>query len=412
MKRLLSIWVALLLAGLSSVYAEKVVLQIKVENPRDIQQTAQIHSCLPSEIRPNDILNSQGLGVLYDIKKKTYAVHQKIELDPYEKRTYDITLKDVWQIPDKTLADLNNHAEALFRKLKRDTSDSQKLISSIRKAQNANHISRVKANTHITAYRENLTTLNRVKTALSQYENELIKKGKDPGRITHGLTKYQYPEYATSKTSIIQIKVTNTSPTSSRKVPIHRELPEEILPNDIISTDGLEIRVDQAKGVCYLYKDFVELEANASASFDIRIKDKWDIQDQHIKALKAETHELLTGIQFWRRYPSVEEELKTIDTRLDAISNADKPTEFSAAYIAFFRDQTAALSDTALALTRIKNIPFPSGGLGTPTQPPSRSTTWMIIYIILAMLAIASIIALSGCRLRDTQLQDGISCNI
>lgn len=409
MKRLILVCFISLITGTYTSYAGKITFQISAKNPRNIKQPARIHSFLPVEVRPSDILDSQGLDIIYDVKRKIYAVHQDIELNPNENRTFDVAIKDIWQIPDELLTSLAGHAENLSSRLRKDTSDVQITIDDICARQNANTVPRVSAGKHIAAYRENMALLEKARSRLIRYENELIQNGKDPGQIVHAVTtiwpeKYNPADTIQTKTALIQIQVINTSPESARQLSIRRDLPHEILPDDVIDTDGLAIRTDYEKGLYYLHKEPVDLEPDSSVVFNVRIRDKWDIHDAKIKQLKSETAELLASIRFWRRYPSVEKALEEIQTRLTEISTAGKPTEFNEAYIAFFRNQGKEIDCEALAIERIKTIQFPSGSIGTLEPPPTRNTTWMIIYIILALLGISSLIVLSGCRLSQPQI--------
>ena len=101
----------------TSAYAD-VILKIVATNPLDRKQIAKINSCLPEEVRPSDIIDTDGLSIVYDIQNETYGVAGSVVLNPKEERTLSVTLKDVWTVPvGHELRSLTAHAESLISRV-------------------------------------------------------------------------------------------------------------------------------------------------------------------------------------------------------------------------------------------------------------------------------------------------------
>ncbi|MDD5441774.1 MAG: hypothetical protein PHZ27_06185, partial [Candidatus Omnitrophica bacterium] len=76
-----------------------VTINIVVVNPSgDEEKTIPVKQYLPAEITKEDIIDSNGLDIDYDVHEAKYFLYGKPKLAPKESMKYRVVLKDVWNI--------------------------------------------------------------------------------------------------------------------------------------------------------------------------------------------------------------------------------------------------------------------------------------------------------------------------
>ena len=92
-------------------------------------------------------------------------------------------------------------------------------------------------------------------------------------------------------------------------------------------------------------------------------------------------------------------EADSIVKRFREVKARQAPAELTEAYIAFFREQTAHLDDIEGLIMRLEELMKPrksqqiiKATVLEKIEPPSRRSTWIIVYIILGFLALISIL--------------------
>ncbi len=420
-----------LLVGMAlSADAGKVTLLIMATNPRREAQSCEIKSNLPAGIGTNDIINIGDLELKYDIHNDRYYVYKKVDLGAAgsgnEHAEYRIDLKDIWLIPEEEIEIMDAQAKALADMLVASPHEetAQGLLSfikeklaGVRTMQEENLVGKVDVMKHIRMYQACAEDLDRVKHDVGLMENLVLSTGKDPGQLIGKVKDIPKPdrdfvlpedEY---KTALIVIKVENTSPTETRVIPnnttpaLRRSLPAEIKPRDVLNQDelkalGMEVRTDMDKGISYLYVTKLEIPPLGSPGnpkvFNVKIRDKWNVNGPRIKSLQGRSELLLGQVQAARTtVPSVEALVRKITERLAAIETEEHPTELNSKYVAFFRDQSTRLDVVEEQLNRILSALKPMSSntkLGFKAKPPSMKSTWMIIYIVLGFLALVSLL--------------------
>lgn len=419
MRRILSIVLFLVLAALP-VKAEKVVLWIQATNPLESRsQTVQIKSNLPAGIVAGDVVNLDGLELGYDIKNDVYFVHKEIELGAKgsgsENAEFRIEIKDIWVVPEEELNSLQQQAismgDLLVGTPQEETAGGlkklvQEKIDSIRDLQAKNAVGKTTAINHIRAYEQNSEELERLQILVGRMENLVLSVGKDPVKLIGREKEVPKPDrdfvLTEYKTATIRITVVNTSSNETRVIPnsttpaLRRDLPQEIKPKDVIDAGGLEVRTDLQSGVCYLYKDKIEIPPAEEVVFTVKIYDKWNVNEPRMKSLKERAADLMLQVQGAKtRVETVENSVQQIITDIDAIAAETGPTELNDKYVAFYREQTKRLDVVEEKMNRIKAALKPmqrTTKVGFDVKPPSMKTTWMIIYIILGFLALVSLL--------------------
>lgn len=403
--------VALLLAACAlPALADMVVLRIRAGNPIETPQKVRIKSNLPARVSTNDIVNLSGLELGYDVKNDTYYVHKEVELGPNEVTIFDVEITDIWVVNEEELRALVKRTGGLVKMLAETVylesaqslqADISKSVESIRAHQAKKRIRLgVTPIQHIRAYETNLKVLTRVRKDVGRVENLVLASGQDPGALI-GAARDAPPPRAPKiapedyKQALIRITVRNTSPTESRRININRELPEEITAADVIDGGGLEVGTDSKRSIAYVFKKDVQIGPNEMLTFDVKVRDKWNINLPRAALLRARITTIIGQIGEKDQYKSVDETLQGLLADLAKIKNESGPQKLSSAYVAFYRDQAIRLDGIEQKVHRIEAALRPVEKRvrrGFRIQPPSLKTTWLIIYVILGFLAIVSLL--------------------
>jgi len=407
---LLSCALAGWLLGLLPASATKVVLRIRAGNPIEEPQTVAIKSPLPDRVTTNDIISLGGLELGYDVKSEKYYVHGQVELGPREIQIYDVEIEDIWRIPEDQLTRMEARSAGLVEMLTETEYHDDALalqqdirigIQGIREHQAENRIRPgVPPLQHIRAYEANLEVLERVEKDVGRVENLVLGAGLDPGGLigaARDAAPPRPPEIPAEayRPVVIRITVRNTSPTETRRIPFSRDLPEEIAPADVLDADGLDVEVDSKRGVTVVTKKNLEIGPNETLTFNVRIRDKWNVNVQRIDALRERVQAMLGQIGEKEQYASVDAELQRLLAELDRIRRETGPETLNSEYVAFYREQGGRVDEVEHVVHRIEEALRPVDKRvkkGFRIQAPSLKTTWLIIYIILGFLALLSLL--------------------
>lgn len=392
--------------------AAKIVMRVQAGNPIDKEQHVEVKQNLPAGVRTNNILSLGGLDLGYDIKNDMYYVHRDLTLGPKQVMIFDVEMEDRWSIPDDDLKALRAHTRQMVGLLN-DRPPYQTAaaleqgidenLDQIVQLQKDNAIGPgVTALAHIRANASNLETLKRVKVDVGRIENLVIGSGQDPGGVLGVDQLGDKPERllqapaAYTKTAVIQITVENTSPTRRREgILIRQDLPAEIREQDVVDAGGLDLATDPERGVAYVHKQGLDLEPHSQKTFNVVIRDKWNINEPRIASLHATAEDLLKRITATARYASLEAAVRQLQTALDAVAQVKGPETVDAQYVAFYRNQSSELDEIETQMNRLVMALSQIGQttrVGFPQKAPSARTTWLIIYIILGFLAVMSVI--------------------
>jgi len=398
-----------LLSSSATSHASQLLLRIKAVNPIEKSQPVKIRSNLPQGVKPEDVIELDGLEIAYDVQNDIYYVHKEVPLGPKAVEVFDVTIKDIWVLSDSLLEKLEQRARILVAMLVAEESyDSANAlrrqvddgIQRIREHQAANMIKPgVLPIQHIAAHEANLKTLGRIKRDVGHIENLVLATGQDPGALVGDdesalriRRDVGFPEYGTA---VIQVSVENTSPTETRPIDVKHYLPQEVAPDDILNAGGLSIATDPESGLSYVYIDDITLEPRQIQVFDVTIRDKWNVNTPRLNSLRNNASNLLSRITEKQMFESIETSLVGIISDLSRIQGEKGPETLSPEYVAFYRDQANRLDDLETRINRVQAALIPieeTQRLGFDLEPPSMRTTWLVIWIILVFLAFLSLL--------------------
>jgi len=155
-----------------------VVLKTMVVNPSQTRtQTTTLKAYLPSEVKPEDVIEIGDLELDYDINEGLYYVYKVVELAPGESVVREIRLRDIWIISQSELESFSEKARELVESLKKsayfktavslseDINDKQEgIIKTQLNATNA------LPQTRIGVYRANMKKLEAIKANVAELE--------------------------------------------------------------------------------------------------------------------------------------------------------------------------------------------------------------------------------------------------
>ena len=394
----------------ASLHAAVITLKIRAINPsRAEKQKTEVKRSLPKGVKPEDVVNADGLDVSYDVTTKTYCVQKEVELEPGKDRVFDVVIKDIWEIPEATLQELSSHASKLAEAMKgsdkADTAGSLKSVidegvKAVQARQAANAVGTVKPVDHIRAYESNMEALDRIRKDVGMLENLVIVVGKDPESIL-GLPRIPPPEEsgnmgATGSVVTIHFKITNPSLTEKRKVPLKRDLPAEVKTPDVVDAGGLQVGFDTARNVGYVYLEDIELAPQESKVFDVKVRDPWAGLADRLPKLEGRAQDILKITADMESYKAVDAQARAILKDLGDLKGRKGPEGISPQYVAFARQQAEDVRGLETRLQRLEEIfqprekPIKAGIPVMDVPRPDKRTTWVLIYIILGFLGVFS----------------------
>ena len=401
--------IACLLACLPAT-AAVITLKIRAINPSQVEKKkVTIRQTLPQMAKPGDVVNAGELEVSYDVATQAYVVGKEIELAPAEVRTFDVVIKDIWELPESDVRQLSDQAAKLTRSLKgtdkgETAAGLQSVIDGGVKAildkQASASVGLVKPVDHIRVYEANREALVQIRKDMGVLENLAIAAGQDLDAVL-GLPKVIPPvatlTSATGDVVVLHIKITNPSLTQKRTTPLKHDLPAEIKSTDVVDAAGLQISFDGGRNLCYAYAEGVELGPQESKVFDVKIRDPWSGAVDRLPAVARRCEGILAIIKDKETYKAVDSQAHDILKAVDEVKSRKGPSSVNQDYVAFARDRATAVHELETRVQRLEEIFQPNEKpvrYGVPVMEiprPDKRTTWILIYIILAFLGVFSV---------------------
>ncbi len=391
-----------------AAWAARLILKIQAANPSDHVQPVEIRTSLPERITTNDIINLAGLNLGYDVKSDTYYVYGTLELRPREIAVREVELIDIWRLDEddlRGLAVLADRIGAMLATTPHVTEAAetrnkvQEGVTAILTRQAEARISLVAPVVHIQAYETNLKALQVVKQHVGRMENLALASGLNPGDRLIGddraaaapRREVHLPEAYGE--AVVKITVQNTSPTLRRQISVQRHLPPEVMVEDVIDAGQLSVRHDAREQLTYVYADALEIGPMETLTFDVRIRDKWNVNVPRMSFLGDKINTLRMTTAGRTGLAAVDNMLNDAEAQLATLAQESGPDVFSPAYVAFYRRQADRLDAIERGLNRIDSALKPletKRGFSMPA--PDKRTTWLVIYAILGFLALISLL--------------------
>lgn len=152
---------------------------VEAQNKSDTDVTKQEHEhFLPSEVKPEDVLEAEGFEVRYDaVKAQTYIVKED-EFQPSEKKRFSIEIRDIWNIKDVEIENLRERTRKTYKLLEKSKyfDSAQYLAKAIKINLEAIELSQSQdkeINQHISDFKENTKLFEQATSDVESLEDLL-----------------------------------------------------------------------------------------------------------------------------------------------------------------------------------------------------------------------------------------------
>jgi hypothetical protein len=160
-----------------------VELNFLITNPEPTTQTLAFKAFLPAEVKPEDIIQDDGLTVDYDPNAQAYFVSANLTVAGGQSVTKTVEVKDIWLFDPNQIATLQSQAQSYNTLLAKTALAAQSTLltgaittnlSTILQTQSASYDT---PQNHIVVYRNNLGLYNQVTDDMSQLKNLVAQSG-------------------------------------------------------------------------------------------------------------------------------------------------------------------------------------------------------------------------------------------
>jgi hypothetical protein len=423
---------AVLLLSLSPAAFADVKLKIAVVNPSSTdKQLAPVRYDLPQGVGPGQIMDIGELEMKYDFDKAIYYLSGSLELAPLERKVLEVTLRDVWTIPQTDLTRLKDHAALLMKKLK-DTKHEKAgnaLVQSINARLDAmakrENTGALPIKDRMNQFYEDRVVLSGVKESVGMLENLVLDTGGIVAERVQVPETLAVPIAGTQESGAwpvieLKVKVTNPSPDKKMNTPVKFVLPLEVNPRHILDSGGLDMTYDFGKKSFCLYKDPVELAPGEMKEFVVKIQDVWRITKVEMDALRDHTKNILVLLEGSEYYDQAKHSADKIHVHMDLIAKSQDARVSAMEHIAYYRDNMKLLGEAKQELADLEKLVSQRGvspgvtvkwpdeagggegmhrkrgyeGIDMVAQSifkgkaPTSATTWKIIFSIIGFIGV------------------------
>ncbi|GEM_PF-4344990 len=162
---------------------ENVKLSVIAQNPSATEsQNIPIRYYLAEDVKVSDVIDPGGLDVGFDFEKSLYYVYKDdVLLQPGEKKTFEVTLRNKWYLDKFYLFTLKVHADNVslaleslhFGTVRQKNEDIQLHLDQLLQAQPATQLTEE----YVSEFRTDQQTLNDVEGAIRDLEDMMVSSG-------------------------------------------------------------------------------------------------------------------------------------------------------------------------------------------------------------------------------------------
>jgi len=394
---------------------------ILVVNGTDEVREKTIEQFLPEELTLEDILDTQGLDVDYDVNERAYYVHGKVTLAAKDTKTIKIRIRDLWTIEEAEVDEIKHQIDSNFKLLEGTEYYEAGKFKKENLYQRLDYIVAQQER-----YSENIgTRIDRYRA----YADEL--KTIRENAVSVKFWRAKSPGIDSEKLVVFIVELENPLDVEASTSNQKHYLPKELKPEHILDTQGFEIGFDEKKGTAYLVKDEI-LGPKEKKRYEIRIVDIWKIDVNNIENLKNRTREAFRLLEQSRYAEGAAFLVKNIKVQLGKIEVSQNIETTINEHIGIYRANeqrfAKALSDVEileelveiireeLERSKLKNVLQKIRSLKGIAEiakaifgvKPSSKTAWKIIIGIIAFVGAYTAIhfIIWGRRLKEKKLKD------
>jgi len=404
--------VIITLASSSLVHAQNSMIQvIKVANPAHTSSVVKVSGNLPKGVKPSDVLGiPEGMEVKFDAQTGVYCVRAEELMPAGGNKEFRIVMRDIWTIPGDRIEEIRKHTAKLVElmsksarlstavEVRRQVEESLARLDDRQKKFGVG--SGASPAVRIQSYEQNLALFNQALEDTGVLETQVRGEGIDLQKTLGPpppAPEEKGERPAGDKPFMFKIRIHNPG-RSEQKRSIKQYMPGEIAAEDIEPVEGLEVRYDSQRKACYLYSESVVIKPGDSVEYDIQVTNRWVILPERYASLESRITNVLGRAEFAKKDVVKAEARKELE-KLVAARDTVWPTALNEAYIAFYHEQVAVVDEIDEAVRKLENLfqnVQEANIFNAPVlerfEAPSKSNTWLIVYIILGFLSLVSLL--------------------
>lgn len=259
---------------LTKAYASDLFINILTVNGTEKTKNKEINHPLPKELAAEDIIDTAGLQLDYDVNQGGYVIKGSVQLKPKETKTFKIRVRDIWKIEQAQVDDIKDQIDQSLERLK-NTDYYQ--IGQVKKESLLQRLDYILAEQ--AKYADNIDKrVDKFRT----YADEIKNIRHDSMSIKYWRAKP--PSAESSKIINYVIEVDNPKDKTVTKEDQYY-LPAEVKPEYMAELQGFDVKYDPEKKQSYLIQK-IELKPGEKKVFKVGIIDVWNISQTDIDNLK------------------------------------------------------------------------------------------------------------------------------
>ncbi len=258
------------------VFAD-VFINVMAVNGADVAKETNVKFDLPSDVTAQDILETDGLELAYDVEDANFFVQGKVELGAKQSKTFKIRLKDVWKIDPAQVESIKSEIDEGYNKLGMAFDENKaaplkeyllKKIDTIVSSQTSQADSIEKRIDSYRTYRKELMRVKSSALAADYWRSDL-------NDIT--------------QPKIIRLNIEADNPTDVAKpVKFKHFLPVEVKAENVLEPEGFDVRFDQQRQQSFLFKEET-IPAKEKRKYSVGVEDVWTVPQNKIDYFASRT---------------------------------------------------------------------------------------------------------------------------
>lgn len=259
---------------LSNVFAD-LYINILAVNGTEKTKNKDISHPLPKELTVEDILDTAGLELDYDVNAGNYFLKGSVQLKPKETKTYKVRVRDIWKIETSQVDEIKDQIDKSLDRLK---STEYYDVAKIKKESLLQRLDFIV--TEQSKYADNVDKrVDKFRT----YADEFKTIRRDSMSVKFWRAKP--PAVNSSKIITYVIEADNPSKDKTITKTDQYFLPAEVKPEYLADAQGFDVKYDLDSKQSYLTQE-IQLKPEEKKVFKVSIIDVWNISQIDIDNLK------------------------------------------------------------------------------------------------------------------------------
>lgn len=359
---------------------------------------------LPGDLKAEDIVDTDGLQLDYDVNNANYVVSGNVSLESKASKTFRIRVKDIWKVTPEQADQMKAEIEKGFEQVGKlhDAQKGELLKQQLLK----------KMDTIVQAQTAKAESVERRIDSFRAYNKEM-QHIKDQALAVD----YWRSEPGQDQDKVFRLKVTieNSATNTEKKVKQKVFLPAEIKPQDVVDDQGFEVRFDEPRQQAFLFKED-EMAPGEKKDYSVGLRDIWFVPQRDIDYLRKRADYAYEYLQRSKYDQSAKFLYEQAGVLLKGIEESQKEEREIKEHISAFRANQKSFSDARtdvenleklLSLLRedlekskvenvLQKVRSLKGVAGVAQQmfdkKPTQSTAWKFIGWILLFVGVITLI--------------------